>query len=183
MNNQIQTFIDYLLDSETTSEIAFIENIHKNNEFFQLRYFKDWELTIFRKLQQVHRNTIVTTLNNVDNGQKSESDASDEESTTTTSSSEDEEQEENKDKNTSEKGHVNIYRLYLFILYNVFFRINIQIKQQIFMLILFVNVNDFFDFYIIVINITITLPNFIFTLSINVSRVIMRKLLLLFYNK
>jgi hypothetical protein len=111
MSNQIQTFIDYLLDTETTSEIAFIENIQKNNELFQLRYFKDWELSVLRKLQQVHRNTIITALNNVESGKKSEGDTSEEESTTTISSSEDEEeeQEENKDKQPTQNEHVNIF--------------------------------------------------------------------------
>jgi hypothetical protein len=110
MNNQLESFIDYLLDTETTSETAFIENIQKNNELFQLRYLKDWEHTVLRKLQEVHRNTNTPILNNVDNGQKSESDTSDEdEDSTTISSEEDEKEEENKDKKSDPNEHVNIF--------------------------------------------------------------------------
>jgi len=108
MNNQLESFIDYLLDTETTSETAFIENIQKNNELFQLRYLKDWEHTVLRKLQEVHRNTNTSTLNSVGNGQKSESDASDDdEDSTATSSAEDE--EENKDKKSDLNEQVNIF--------------------------------------------------------------------------
>jgi hypothetical protein len=110
MNNQIQNFLNYLLDSETTSEIAFIETIQKNNELFQSRHLKDWEQTVFRNLLQVHRNTNVSPLNNGGNGQKSESGSSeDESSSSSSSSSEDEEDnEDNKDQKTSQSGHVNI---------------------------------------------------------------------------
>jgi hypothetical protein len=113
MNNQIQNFLNYLLDTETTSERAFIETIQNNNELFQLRYLKDWEHTVFCKLQQVHRNAIISPLNNVDNGQKSEGGESSEDELTTTSSEEEEEDgdEEEKDKDTksTQNGRVNIF--------------------------------------------------------------------------
>jgi len=112
MNNQIQDFLNYLLDTETTSEIAFIETIHKNNELFQIRHLKDWEHTVFCKLQQVHRNTIISPLNNVDNGQRSESENSEDESTISSSSDDDEEGDEDKDKKSPQNGHVNIFFLY-----------------------------------------------------------------------
>ncbi|CAF1166012.1 unnamed protein product [Adineta steineri] len=97
MNNQIETYINYLLDTKTTSEIAFIENIQKNNELFHIRYLEDWKATVLCNLQQVHRNGVKATLNNVDNGHEVESDTSEDEgveenqSTSSTSSSEDEE--------------------------------------------------------------------------------------------
>jgi 16S rRNA C1402 (ribose-2'-O) methylase RsmI len=99
MNNQIENLIDYLLDTETTSEIVFIENIHKNKELFQIQHLKEWELTILRKLQQVHRHVIVSTLNNVDNGEKSDDHNSDEDSST----SEDEDEEEEEEEGEKEK--------------------------------------------------------------------------------
>ncbi len=111
MNNQIQNFLNYLLDSETTSEIAFIENIHKNNELFQLRHLKDWELTVLSQLQHVHRNTIISPLNNIDNGQKSESENSENELTPSTSDEDEEDDEEDKDKKSNQNGHVNIFIL------------------------------------------------------------------------
>jgi hypothetical protein len=106
MNNQLESFIDYLLDTETTSETAFIENIQKNNELFQLRYLKDWEHTVLRKLQEVHRNTNTSILSSVGNGQKSESDSSDDDEDSSTTSSE--EEEENKDKKSDLNEQVNI---------------------------------------------------------------------------
>jgi hypothetical protein len=118
MNNQLESFIDYLLDTETTSETAFIENIQKNNELFQLRYLKDWEHTVLRKLQEVHRNTNTSILNSVGNGQKSESDSSDDDEDSSTTSSD--EEEENKDKKSDLNEQVNIqinYSLLIIPLY------------------------------------------------------------------
>ncbi|CAF4055452.1 unnamed protein product, partial [Rotaria sp. Silwood1] len=89
MNNQIENLINYLLDTETTSEISLIENIHKNNDLFQLRYIKDWKLVVLRKLEQIHPNAIVPTLINVNNDQKSNSETLDEQD----SSSEDDDEE------------------------------------------------------------------------------------------
>ncbi|UJR27241.1 hypothetical protein I4U23_008536 [Adineta vaga] len=109
MNNQLETFIDYLLDTETTSEIVFIENISKYPELFQVHYLKDWELTILRKIQQVHRYAIVSTSNNVDDGHKSEDTTSkDEESSITSSDDDDDEDgEDNKDQKLSSNGNIN----------------------------------------------------------------------------
>jgi hypothetical protein len=102
MNNQIQNFLNYLLDSETTSEIAFIETIQKNNELYQSRHLKDWEQTVFRNLQQVHRNTHISPLNNGGNNQKSDSENSEDESPPS------DDEEDNEDEKTSQNGHVNI---------------------------------------------------------------------------
>ncbi|CAF3527387.1 unnamed protein product [Rotaria sordida] len=105
MNNQIETFINYLLDTETTSEISFIENDHKKNELFQLHYIKDWEHMVLRKLQQVHRNGITSTLNNVDSSQKSESEISSEVSTASSSEDDEEEDEDNTNKKSIQNEH------------------------------------------------------------------------------
>ncbi|CAF4569108.1 unnamed protein product [Rotaria sp. Silwood1] len=63
----------------------------------------DWEHMVLRKLQQVHRNGITSTLNNVDRNQKSESETSEDIS----SSSEDEEEddEEQNNKKLMQNGH------------------------------------------------------------------------------
>ncbi len=91
MNNQIQNFLNYLLDTETTSEIAFIDNIQKKNELFQSRHLKDWELTVFSKLSQLHRNTILSPLNHGDNEQKSENESSSDDESSTSESEKEEE--------------------------------------------------------------------------------------------
>jgi hypothetical protein len=91
MNDKIESFLNYLLDTEATSEIAFNENIHENNELFHSRYLNIWELLVNHKLQQVYPNAIVSTLNNVVSSQKSESDDSEEEL-----SDEDKKDEDNK---------------------------------------------------------------------------------------
>lgn len=119
MSNQIQNFLNYLLDTETTSEIVFIETIQKNHELFHSRYLKDWEQTVFSKLQQVHRTSILTILNSVDNEQKSENDDSEDESMTTTTDSstedDDEEEKENKDNTSTKNEQVNIKNMSLFL--------------------------------------------------------------------
>ncbi|CAF2850851.1 unnamed protein product [Rotaria sp. Silwood2] len=107
MNNQIETFINYLLDTETTSEIAFIENIHKKNELFQLQYLKDWEHMVLRKLQQVHRNGITSTLKTIDSSQKAESETSEEVSTISSSEEEEEEEEEGEEEEDEDEDEDN----------------------------------------------------------------------------
>ncbi|CAF0862885.1 unnamed protein product [Adineta ricciae] len=72
MNNQIETFLNYLLDTESTSEMTFYENISKSSDLFHIRYLKDWEQTVLRTIQQVHRFANVSTSSHVDNGQNSE---------------------------------------------------------------------------------------------------------------
>ena len=93
MNNQIENFLNYLLDWDTTSEIAFIETIQKHDEFFHSRYLKDWELTVFRYLQQVHHNTITSPLNSTE--VKSDSESSDDQSTSSSASEDEEENPSN----------------------------------------------------------------------------------------
>ncbi|CAF3870988.1 unnamed protein product, partial [Rotaria sp. Silwood1] len=63
-----------------------------------------WELSVNRKLQQVHHNIIVSTLNKVDSGQKSESDGFEDD--LFSSSSDDD--KENQDKKTFQKGQNNL---------------------------------------------------------------------------
>ncbi|CAF1144509.1 unnamed protein product [Rotaria sordida] len=100
MENDVETFLNYLLDTETTSEITFNENIHKNNELFDLRYLQDWKISVDRKLDQVHHNIIASTSDKVDGSQKSESDGFEDD--LLSSSSDDD--EENQDKKTFHKG-------------------------------------------------------------------------------
>lgn len=79
MDDKIETFFNYLLDTEATSDIAFDENIHENNELFDSRYLNIWESLVNQKIQQVYVDTIVSTLNNVSSSEESESDDSEEE--------------------------------------------------------------------------------------------------------
>lgn len=106
MNNQIETFFNYLLDTETTSEIVFIDNVQKNTEYFQGHYFKDWERLVLRKLQQVHRNDNTSTLKNSDVSPKSENETPEE---TSTSLSSDEDDDDDSDSKSSLSGHVSFY--------------------------------------------------------------------------
>ena len=110
MTNQIQNFLNYLLDSETTSEISFIETIKKNQELFQIRHLKDWEDTVFCKLQQLLRNTTISSVNNGDYSIKSENESSDDQSTSS-SSSEDEDEENNQEQKPTQTEPVNIFIL------------------------------------------------------------------------
>lgn len=98
MNNQIENFLNYLLDWDTTSEIAFIETIQKHAEFFDSRYLKDWEHTVFRYLQQIHHEPITSAL--ISTEIKSDDESSDEQST---SSSEDEDENENPSNEQTQK--------------------------------------------------------------------------------
>ena len=77
MANQIQTLLNYLLDSETTSERSFVETIQKHNELFQSRHLKDWEHTVLCKLQQLLRNTVITSLTNEDSNSETSDDNDD----------------------------------------------------------------------------------------------------------
>ena len=79
MDNQIQTFLDFLLDTETTSEVAFSQAIIKQDALYQARYRSIYEKLVDGKLQewkefnQKHQN--VTT----DRGSESEASESDSE--------------------------------------------------------------------------------------------------------
>ena len=111
MNNQIETFLNYLLDTETTSAMMFHENISKSSDLFHVRYLKDWEQTVLRTIQQVHRFASVSTSNDVDNGQNSE------ELTMTSSSDEDDDTDEKQNSNqnkSSSNGNVTINYIELF---------------------------------------------------------------------
>lgn len=52
MNNQIETFIDFLLDTETTSDILFSQTILEKDELYHKRYQINFEKIINKKLQQ-----------------------------------------------------------------------------------------------------------------------------------
>ena len=52
MNNQIQTFIEFLLDTETTSEVSFSEAILEKNEFYHKRHRSIFEKIVDQKIQQ-----------------------------------------------------------------------------------------------------------------------------------
>lgn len=52
MTNQIGTFIEFLLDTETTSEISFSQAILENDELYDKRYQNSFERVINQKLQQ-----------------------------------------------------------------------------------------------------------------------------------
>lgn len=127
MNNQIENFTNYLLDTETTSEIVFIENIHKNDELFQLHYLKDWELMVLRKLEQVHRNGVRHTLTNVDSSQNSQ-DNSSKASSTSSSTSDDDDDDDDDDKQkqnttvtSTQYQQVDIIKIRKFLYKNSFF--------------------------------------------------------------
>lgn len=52
MNNSINTFIEYLLDTQTTSDVLFNDTILKEQPFYGRRYLFNYEGIINRKFQQ-----------------------------------------------------------------------------------------------------------------------------------
>lgn len=92
MNNRIETLLNYLLDTETTSEAAFIETIGKSDEFFHSRYLKEWEPVVNYHLTQINRNAVASASKTDENGSRAGSDSSDDEAAL--SSSDDEEDQE-----------------------------------------------------------------------------------------
>ncbi len=135
------------MDTEATSETAFNENIHENNELFHSRYLNVWKLLVNHKLQQMYPNAIVSTLNNVASGQKSESDDSEEELS----------DEDNK-----------IFRRINVSIISIINK-KIYVVQH--------NAIDFFTYFIVVNSIIIILLIFIFKVLINVINMKMKKLL------
>ncbi|CAF0782411.1 unnamed protein product [Didymodactylos carnosus] len=93
MTSRIQTFVEYLLDTETTSEICFSQAIQKHNELFHAHHRTEFEQVITYKLQQ-WRDTnrtdqgAVTTITSNTGVEPSESSSEEEE----TSSSDDAEE-------------------------------------------------------------------------------------------
>ena len=95
MNSRIETLLNYLLDTETTSEAAFIETIGKSDEFFHSRYLKEWEQVVNYHLSQINRNAITSPSKADENGSRAGSDSSGDEGL---SSSDDDEEVEQQSK-------------------------------------------------------------------------------------
>ncbi len=52
MHSQIGTFIEFLLDTETTSEVLFSQAILEKDELYHKRYQSSFETVVNQKLQQ-----------------------------------------------------------------------------------------------------------------------------------
>jgi len=52
MNSQIGSFIEFLLDTETTSEVSFSQTILEKDELYHKRYQSSFETVVNQKLQQ-----------------------------------------------------------------------------------------------------------------------------------
>jgi hypothetical protein len=52
MNNSVEIFIEYLLDTETTSEILFSDDLLKKDILCHKKYLPDFEQLIDNKLKQ-----------------------------------------------------------------------------------------------------------------------------------
>ena len=52
MSDRIRSFLEYLLDTETTSEVAFYEKLHENKELLETRFRSAYESTINAKFGQ-----------------------------------------------------------------------------------------------------------------------------------
>jgi hypothetical protein len=52
MGDRIRSFLEYLLDTETTSEVVFYEKLHENKELFETRFRSAYESTINVKFDQ-----------------------------------------------------------------------------------------------------------------------------------
>ncbi len=59
MNQKIETFLTYLLDTETTSEVTFFETICKHDELFEADYLNNWKSAICYQLLLIHQNSSV----------------------------------------------------------------------------------------------------------------------------
>ncbi len=118
MNNQIGTFIDFLLDTETTSEISFSQAILEKDELYHQRHQSNFEKVLNRKFQQwkdfYHKeqsaidNRIAINAGNEISDNKSESESEQE-------SSDDDEEEEGKTQQQStvhQKDQVNLNSIF-----------------------------------------------------------------------
>lgn len=52
MTDSINTFVEYLLDTQTTSDVLFNDTIHKEQTFYNRQYLSNYEEILYRKLQQ-----------------------------------------------------------------------------------------------------------------------------------
>jgi hypothetical protein len=115
MNNQIETFIDFLLDTETTSEISFSQAILKNHELYHQRYQSNFDKVVNQKFQQwkdfYHKeqsaidNRIAINAGNVILDNKSESESEQE------SSDDDEEGKTQQQSTVHKQDQVNLYSI------------------------------------------------------------------------
>ena len=75
-NQTIENLLNYLLDTETTSEITFTETIRSNEERFLIAHIKEWEVIVLRKLKELHQNVVVTMAKVDGDGQQAANAAS-----------------------------------------------------------------------------------------------------------
>ena len=52
MDTSVRTFLDYLLDVETTSDVTFNEEVLRNDQFYHKHYLSDFEQIVENKLKQ-----------------------------------------------------------------------------------------------------------------------------------
>ena len=94
MNNRIEAFIEFLLDTETTSEVVFSQAILKKHEFYAGRYqsvfakvvdqkLKHWE-DFYQKEQHAVTDRITTNAGNELSDNKSEEETSSDDEETKT---------------------------------------------------------------------------------------------------
>jgi hypothetical protein len=156
INNQIETFIEFLLDTETTSEISFIQAISEKDDLYHERYQTSFEKIVNQKLQQwrdfyqkeqgdiADRISMNARSDVLDNKSESESEQE---------SSSDDGEGQKPQTRLSRKNQVNLYFIYcdiskLIYLYRYPNRLNSLMSISIPL----VNANDFCNFYIIVKN-------------------------------
>ena len=87
MNNRIQKITEHLLNTRTTSEKSFIQEIEKNNELFHMRHQNDFKQVVDDKLRHwqnisrtEQRPAVVTVTASAKSTQPSENSSKQEES-------------------------------------------------------------------------------------------------------
>ena len=171
-HNEIETFINFLLDTETTSEIVFNEKLTDNKDFYQEKYRSIFETIIDKKFQlwnqfcQNEQRILedrIATNNSKEPIRSSDNDDDDDDEL---DFEEDSSSDENKQRSkVKEKQQVD------------------RQKNSTLTSIHLVNVNDFFNFYITVIRHILVCLNFTFVHSNVVQSIVMKNSVLLASNK
>ena len=167
MNKQINTFIEFLLDTQATSDVLFNETISKDTIFFERQYLLIYQKIVDRKLQQ--------WKDYYQKEQRAIAEQSSEESSESNSEDDDddydeaeEEEERNKDekpsKSTAQVRDVELINIRSLNRFRSFQPLN---KKTVFSIQLD-NANDFFNSSIIANKSIVISPNFIFKHSKNV---------------